>query len=706
MFSSASCSPPQEGQRCLFCFSLEKSNSDSFKSFFDQSPLQDATLDQLGPIFILRVMLGVGQKDLEMFLQTAGHPSTWGITVCGDCKHHVIQAVGIQKKIIRLRSQLLEIKKDCIQSIQGSMERSNKILKLVCEPVRDNVRLMACSGELNADSLQCSDGDSTSLLGMNHDWSSAIVKQEREEDEDTFYYDLEEPMLSPDDTPSADNSGSSYQELKEEDQSTAKSRNYGSNKRDFVRERDPSRSTRAFSKLEDSKVDVAEEDDPDRRVLRKRTISSRKLSVETSSRPTNVKDPEFNPSDSDFEESSSDSDEDDHRGKRKKSQTVKANDLDWNNIEEPGGQKVRKGKVKCPRCKTVWTSEINMQNHFNLAHSVILDGEHTQCNNCHLAFEDQQSVEIHNEFTHSKNVFNCEKCLKIYDNQAAVDKHKRRRDRNQLCEICSVQCCSAADLKQHIKNFHPEIYKHRRLQEHEDKVKKIQQWKEQNKVELICEKCGKVLTSTIGYKRHNCGLIPEKPKSKVRCSICEQDFVKISMLKLHQCRQHAEELNLTTVACPMCRKLYPDNLVLSEHIKQIHDTPSSLVCEQCGCGFSKASQLSRHMLKHGERTIICSECPSAFWYQRELDSHVLLKHTPYHLRPNWCNICQKRFTSATKLYSHRRIHEGNSVYKCKVCDQTFAQPNYLYCHVSKQHGQRLKKKELEEARVLKPQSTA
>ncbi|ODM95446.1 putative zinc finger protein [Orchesella cincta] len=104
-------------------------------------------------------------------------------------------------------------------------------------------------------------------------------------------------------------------------------------------------------------------------------------------------------------------------------------------------------KVKCPGCKGCF-SDIVMRNHFNSVHSVALNGKYIQCNQCYLAFEDLRNLEIHIEITHAaESLFRCDKCVRLFDNQKAVTKHKGRIDRLRSCEICSASCCDLATLK-------------------------------------------------------------------------------------------------------------------------------------------------------------------------------------------------------------------------------------------------------------------
>ncbi|ODM87404.1 putative zinc finger protein [Orchesella cincta] len=481
----------------------ENGSFETLKTLFKKSHQHEETLDQLGPMFVLRVILGVPVKNLEISYK----------------RQDILQ---------RGESQFVQT------------------ASLGCNPVRDKVRLMASSGELDRDE----DGCSTLLFDTNDDWLRRIVKQEQ-------------TCIPPEDSPHVDDN----------------------------------------LNLEENESDRVVESESVTPKPGAGATSSRKLSKKVRKIKSNAEDSEESASDWEYDQAVERAVE--RREKYRNRPPRKRNTSSTSKQE----------KVKCPGCKGCF-SDIVMRNHFNSVHSVALNGKYIQCNQCYLAFEDLRNLEIHIEITHAaEKVFNPQE----QERQEKIRQEKLKRNKSY-------------------------------------------------KVEVICEECGKVLTSTLGYKHHM--ELHRNPKSHdiIKCSVCEQDFMREQALKLHQCRHHAKELNLTPIPCPTCQQLYPDNSVLSEHIRLAHERIKSCVCEQCGAEFLRESQLSRHMLRHGERT-----CPSSFWHQRELDVHVRRKHTPYDLRPHVCNVCSRGFH--VQLYCIGIVE-------------------------FKLHGQRLTQSELEDARVL------
>ena len=53
--------------------------------------------------------------------------------------------------------------------------------------------------------------------------------------------------------------------------------------------------------------------------------------------------------------------------------------------------------------------------------------------------------------------------------------------------------------------------------------------------------------------------------------------------------------------------------------------------------------------------------------------HKLVKHTPDHLKPYQCKICDppKAFVDSTNYKEHTYIHTGERPYTCRYCPKTF-----------------------------------
>lgn len=73
------------------------------------------------------------------------------------------------------------------------------------------------------------------------------------------------------------------------------------------------------------------------------------------------------------------------------------------------------------------------------------------------------------------------------------------------------------------------------------------------------------------------------------------------------------------------------------------------LCSTCGKGFTQASNLRQHVLRHSQnKQFKCSKCESAFVTKGELVTHDRT-HTKDH--PFVCDVCDTAFTTSSSLVS-------------------------------------------------------
>uniref|UniRef100_A0A4W3HK44 C2H2-type domain-containing protein n=1 Tax=Callorhinchus milii TaxID=7868 RepID=A0A4W3HK44_CALMI len=158
------------------------------------------------------------------------------------------------------------------------------------------------------------------------------------------------------------------------------------------------------------------------------------------------------------------------------------------------------------------------------------------------------------------------------------------------------------------------------------------------------------------------------PKARSRipvfwCPRCGADFNSLLGLVKHQ-RRHRNEPGV-------CRKRVPPPLPRGQRSHSVQDaTPpqSSMPLT------SRPSDRQRRPTKREHR---CLECGRRF-----TQASSLLRHRRVHTgeRPFTCQVCGKGFIQASDLVKHSRVHSGERAFWCPQCGKRFRQPETLAKH--------------------------
>ena len=131
-----------------------------------------------------------------------------------------------------------------------------------------------------------------------------------------------------------------------------------------------------------------------------------------------------------------------------------------------------------------------------------------------------------------------------------------------------------------------------------------------------------------------------------------------------------------------------DTDIPGEYLKNTnHDTDipggteKKMNCRDCGTTFPNAYQLSLH-----KRTV--PECASS------------------NITPTYqCQICERLFSSSSRLRKHLRTHLGTKPYKCNICQKQFTQSHNLKRHILIHTGKAFYSHTISR-RILKPTGKA
>ncbi|CAH1250998.1 PRDM4 [Branchiostoma lanceolatum] len=115
----------------------------------------------------------------------------------------------------------------------------------------------------------------------------------------------------------------------------------------------------------------------------------------------------------------------------------------------------------------------------------------------------------------------------------------------------------------------------------------------------------------------------------------------------------------------------------------------SYKCCSCDRQFADLGALGRHTkYAHPDmsgRKWKCELCERAFTSSSKLQVHIMV-HTK--LKPHKCNYCEKTFTDPSNLRTHLTIHTGVKKHACSVCNKTFRQKAHLLSHMVTHTGEK------------------
>ncbi len=224
----------------------------------------------------------------------------------------------------------------------------------------------------------------------------------------------------------------------------------------------------------------------------------------------------------------------------------------------------------------------------------------------------------------------CPECGKICNTRSQWVQHQRRHtgEKPFVCQYCDIRFTHSASVKRHAMTHH-------RMQVGPEVADKyLQNWakKDSEPTQHICHLCGKVLSSSSGFRYH----MTSHTDVKFKCSFCGKEFKDKESCNLHE-KVHRGEDNHQ---CTYCGRKFPSKKRLMSH-ERIHTGEKPYRCQYCGRAFAQQAALIVH-----ERS-----------------------HTGH--RPFKCSFCEKRFLQSQDLKRHERLHRGEKPYKCRYCDMRF-----------------------------------
>lgn len=252
--------------------------------------------------------------------------------------------------------------------------------------------------------------------------------------------------------------------------------------------------------------------------------------------------------------------------------------------------------------------------------------------------------------THAKScketgtrMFSCGICQKAFASGDTLRRHRQRvHEENPVaCSVCQKACKNPIALKSHMKS-------------HERR---------------ICTICGRTVNHLAKHMWQHSQLT-------ATCLECNKDFATKAQLKIHTHVVHEHNES----RCSLCQKTFKNRTLLKQH-QQNHEKS---MCSVCG---ESVSNLTQHLLIHGEKRYACDLCPKRFAQPAGLYQHKQVFHgtgKPNRQVPEekrTCKCCGKVLSSNMALYTHKKqVHGIGNCHLCPVCGKSCATKRSLDEH--------------------------
>ncbi|XP_047483100.1 GDNF-inducible zinc finger protein 1-like isoform X3 [Penaeus chinensis] len=192
--------------------------------------------------------------------------------------------------------------------------------------------------------------------------------------------------------------------------------------------------------------------------------------------------------------------------------------------------------------------------------------------------------------------------------------------------------------------------------------------------DMDCPYCGRLLATWWAYERHltkfHPNEVPEHVKQE-RASI--EAALKSPVVPEPKKRGRKRKIQ----QCETCHEVFKSRPSLTYHIATKHQSKEH-TCVKCNAVFRHPMLLASHILRHGERTVMCHRCGRKFFTQKQLNSHENLFHR--RTRSYSCETCGGRFSTLKILRHHIRTQPHHKYY-CQECGVSYPQKQQYLSHI-------------------------
>jgi len=299
--------------------------------------------------------------------------------------------------------------------------------------------------------------------------------------------------------------------------------------------------------------------------------------------------------------------------------------------------------IQCRKCREYFKTVADLEKH-KLVHIKIEKAPPVDCLFCEETFENNFFYSHHISKKHLEEALRCKykNCFTFFKIEEDLQKHhEEKHDGKIMCDFCGHRVKRRNEILKHIQNQH--LPKKRK-----------------------CPQCLKLFGGAVQLNRH-------------------VNFVHKPRKMCHHCKEIDSNLqhHIGLVSCQVCEKSFQCKKLLKNHKKVC-----KIECRECKLIFKKHHKLKFHVKKRHPsgkkwKGFECKFCSKFFTEYQLLKKHKSQAHLDKMKYK--CILCEKRFSYAKVLETHKlNVHKIGGA-ECKTCDKLFLNEARLSKHLKWNH---------------------
>ena len=254
-------------------------------------------------------------------------------------------------------------------------------------------------------------------------------------------------------------------------------------------------------------------------------------------------------------------------------------------------------KYVCDKCHQYFFIQEHYRNHRRNAHPNL---RFWTCPICNKFSECKRWLRKHMESVHgNKKRFACCVCGATFSEHHVYIEHKKMHTGKKIfkCDVCLLAFGSPQCKKRHFRVAHVKetFFKCKFCNRVTDSQGKLEAHLRIHTGErsATCDECGKCFITKSHLKRHQKHVHSKTGKAQsIRCDICGMHLTTFHSALKHIGR-HVDDVSTNSYSCSYCAKCYKTKVGMQRHELTKHGL-QQYKCLQCGNGFNKRMDLSRH----------------------------------------------------------------------------------------------------------------